>query len=201
MAENNRVNTYDIVHPELGKIYLGMRGIYKLRKIPKNVNRKCTLCSGNKKIILNKEEYLCPKCRGSSTGQHWYSYNHYEFIPYYCDSIRITPINYSRDIQTFEDGRCGSGSLKIKFTPCDYDKRGVLHYDEVSFRDISSNFIFTEEQAMQNLKDIHSYFFTDATLCKKIQRLVNKREKECIQKYVEEAKRLKEEITQFEYEL
>lgn len=199
MAENKVVNSYDINHPNIGKIYVGMRGLYKLKPETKNVNRKCTLCGGNRKIVLKGAEYQCPKCRGNTTGEFWYSYRHYTFNEYFLESIEIIN-SYTQDIvlSGSEDNH-GVGTLKFHFMNRDYGKRG--YNSGIDYKGLGSHLILTEEQAMQKLEYIGEYYFLDEALCKKIQRLLNKREKEGIQKYVEEAKRLKTEATEFEYEV
>ena len=199
MAENKVVNTYDINHPHFGKLYIGMRGLYKLKPQTKNVNRKCTLCGGNKKIILKGDEYQCPKCKGNTTGEFWYSYKHYEFNEYFLQSIEIAH-SYARDISLLgAEDKQGVGSLKFQFTNRDYNKRG--YNSGLNYSDLNTHIILSEEEAMSKLDYIHNYYFIDEALCKKIQRLLNKREKEGIQKYVEEAERLKTEATEFEYEV
>ena len=70
-------NSYDIVDDKIGRIYVGRRGFYGLVSKTINVNRKCPLCGGNKKIRLNGELYTCPKCNGRPTGENWYSYKLY----------------------------------------------------------------------------------------------------------------------------
>ena len=51
-------NTYDIVDDKIGRVYVGRRGFYGLVSKTINVNRKCPLCGGNKKIKLNGETIL-----------------------------------------------------------------------------------------------------------------------------------------------
>lgn len=199
MAENKVVNSYDITIPNLGKVYIGMRGFFKVKPTTKNVNRKCTLCGGNRTVKLKGVSYQCPKCRGNTTGEHWYSYKHYEFNEYFLSSIEIIN-SYAQDIYPLEkNDKIGVGSLKFHLSNRNYDKRG--YNSGLDYKGFTSYLILSEEEAMKKLDYISDYYFIDEALCRKIQRLLNKKEKEGIQQYVEEAKQLKEEATEFEYEV
>ena len=50
-------SAYDMVDDKIGRIYGGRRGFYGLVSKTINVNRKCPLCGGNKKIELKGELY------------------------------------------------------------------------------------------------------------------------------------------------
>ena len=203
MAEFEVKNKYDIHHPDIGEVFVGKSGFYRLENKTTNVNRKCTLCNGNKVVVLNGEEYICPKCKGNTTGEHWYSYKHYSLNEYYISKITLER-GYVTDIGT-ESSKVGNCSIGLHFENCDYDKRGrVFLYTNIRFSDLRNHLIFTEEEAVKQMAtngSFYDYYFLDEALCKKVQRLLNKKEKESVAHYVEEAKRLKQETTEFEYKV
>lgn len=202
MADEKLRGTYNIVHPVLGQLRLGMRGIYGISTTTNWVNRKCPLCNGVKKITLKGEEYTCPKCKGASTGEHWYSLTKYSFNEYFLKRIVLESSNYPRDIKSAlpeeaPTSQCGYGELRISLDNVDYNKR--VYKTDMTIENFDKYLITEESQVDNLLAHISNYYFVDEKLCKKVQRLLNKRERERVAKYVEEAKRLKEETTTTEF--
>ena len=197
-------NTYDIVDDKIGRIYVGRRGFYGLVSKTINVNRKCPLCGGNKKIRLNGELYTCPKCNGRPTGENWYSYKQYSLIDYYIESITIQSTSYISSIRSVETEQSHT-DFSVMFSECDYDKRGSTFGNKVSSRDLSKYILTSDDVDFDNIDRLVSslYYikFTDKSTASKLQRMLNKSEKERVAEYVEEAKRLKETTSEFSYEL
>lgn len=197
-------NTYDIVDDKIGRIYVGRRGFYGLVSKTINVNRKCPLCGGNKKIKLNGEMYTCPKCEGRTTGENWYSYSQYSLVEFYIDSIMIQSTSYISSICSVETNQSRS-DFSIIFSECDYNKRSSSFRNKVSSRDFP-NYILTADDVdfdhlSKLLGSLYYIKFTDKSTASKLQRMLNKSEKERVAEYVEEAKRLKETTSEFSYEL
>lgn len=197
MAEEKLRGTYNIVHPILGQLRLGMRGIYGISATTNWVNRKCPLCNGVKKITLKGEEYTCPKCKGASTGEHWYSLTKYSFNEYFVKRIVLESSSYLRDVKSAlpeaQTSQCGYGELRLSFDNVDFNKR--VYKMNILIKDFDRYLITEESQLDNHIAHISNYYFVDEKLCKKVQRLLNKRERERVAEYVEEAKRLKEETT------
>ena len=198
-------NTYDIVDDKIGRIYVGRRGFYGLVSKTINVNRKCPLCGGNKKIKLNGEMYTCPKCEGRTTGENWYSYNQYSLVEYYIDSIMIQSTSYISSIRSAETNQSRS-DFSIIFSECDYNKRGCNSLrNKVSSRDLSNYILTANDVDFDHISKLASSLyrtkFTDKATASKLQRMLNKSEKERVAEYVEEAKQLKETTSEFSYEL
>lgn len=197
-------NTYDIVDDKIGRIYVGRRGFYGLVSKTINVNRKCPLCGGNKKIKLKGELYTCPKCNGRPTGENWYSYKQYSLIEYYIESIIIQSTSYVSSIRSVETERSCT-DFSVIFSECDYDKRGSSFGNEVSSRDLSNYILTADGVDFDNIDRLVSslYYtkFTDKSTASKLQRMLNKSEKERVAEYAEEAKQLKETTSEFSSEL
>ena len=197
-------NTYDIVDDKIGRIYVGRRGFYGLVSKTINVNRKCPLCGGNKKIKLNGEMYTCPKCEGRTTGENWYSYTQYSLNELYIESIIIQNTSCVSSIRSVEEDK-GSTDFSIVFSECDYDKRGSSFSNKISSRDLSSYILTADNVDFDNIDKLSSSLyrikFTEKSTVSELQRMLNKTEKERVAEYVEEAKRLKETTSEFSYEL
>ena len=197
-------NTYDIVDDKIGRIYVGRHGFYGLVSKTINVNRKCPLCGGNKKIKLNGELYTCPKCNGRPTGENWYSYKQYSLIDYYIESITIQSTSYISSIRSVETEQSHT-DFSVMFSECDYDKRGSTFGNKVSSRDLSKYILTSDDVDFDNIDRLVSSLyctkFTDKSTASKLQRMLNKSEKERVAEYVEEAKQLKETTSEFSYEL
>lgn len=198
-------NTYDIVDDKIGRIYVGRRGFYGLVSKTINVNRKCPLCGGNKKIELKGEMYTCPKCNGRPTGENWYSYNQYSLVEYYIDSIIIQSTSYVSSIRSVETEQSRT-DFSIIFSECDYNKRGCNSFgNKVSSRDLSNYILTADDVDFDHISKLASSLyrtkFTDKATASKLQRMLNKSEKERVAEYVEEAKQLKETTSEFSYEL
>lgn len=197
-------NTYDIVDDKIGRIYVGRRGFYGLVSKTINVNRKCPLCGGNKKIKINGELYTCPKCNGRPTGENWYSYKQYSLIEYYIESIIIQGTSYVGSIRSVETEQSRT-DFSVMFSECDYDKRGSTFGNKVSSRDLSKYILTSDDVDFDNIDRLVSSLyctkFTDKSTASKLQRMLNKSEKERVAEYVEEAKQLKETTSEFSYEL
>lgn len=197
-------NTYDIVYDKIGRIYVGRRGFYGLVSKTINVNRKCPLCGGNKKIELKGELYTCPKCNGRPTGENWYSYKQYSLIEYYIESIIISSTSSVSSIRSVEIGHSRT-DFSVIFSECDYDKRGSNFGNKVSSRDLLKYILTSDDVDFDNIDRLVSSLyhtkFTDKSTASKLQRMLNKSEKERVAEYVEEAKQLKETTSEFSYEL
>ena len=202
-------NTYDIVDDKIGRIYVGRRGFYGLVSKPTNVYRKCTLCSGNKRININGETYTCPKCNGRPTGDMWYSYTQYSLVEFYIDSIIISCTHYQSSISpvSVDDTQngCNRNDFSVVFSPVDPDKRLSTVGNKLFSLELSK-YIFTPNDVdFDNVSKFSGYLysikFTDKSTASKLQRMLNKSEKERVAEYVEEAKRLKETTSEFSYEL
>lgn len=197
-------NTYDIVDDKIGRIYVGRRGFYGLVSNPTNVYRKCPLCGGNKRININGETYTCPKCNGRSIGGMWYSYTQYSLVECYIESIVISSTSYQSSIRSVETNQSHS-DFSIIFSECDYNKRGNSFRNNISSRDLSNYILTADDVDFDNLgKLLGSLYyikFTDKSTASKLQRMLNKSEKERVAEYVEEAKRLKETTQEFSYKL
>lgn len=196
-------NTYDIVDDRIGRIYAGRRGFYGLVSKTINVNRKCPLCGGNKEIKLNGELYTCPKCNGKSTGDMWYSYKHYSLIEYYIESITISSFTHLMTIRPVDVEQ-----VRNDFSIAFRDINGDNHYsigNRVSSCDLH-RYILRENDIDFNKVDelensLYCTKFVDKGTASKLQRMLNKSEKERIAEYVEEAKQLKETTSEFSHEL
>ena len=202
-------NTYDIVDDKIGRIYVGRRGFYGLVSKPTNVYRKCPLCGGNKRININGETYTCPKCNGRSTGDMWYSYTQYSLVECYIESIVISSTSYQSSISpvSVDDTQngCNRNDFSVVFSPVDPDKRCSAIGNKLSSRELSK-YIFTPNDVdFDNVSKFSGYLyrikFTDKSTASKLQRMLNKSEKERVAEYAEEAKRLKETTSEFSYEL
>lgn len=203
-------NTYDIVDDKIGRLYVGRRGFYGLVSKPTNVYRKCYLCGGNKRININGETYTCPKCNGRPTGDMWYSYTQYSLVEFYIDSIIISRTHYQSSISpvSVDDTQngCNRNDFSVVFSPVDSDKRLSIVGNRQLFSRELSEYIFTPDDVdFDNISKFSGYLyrikFTDKSTASKLQRMLNKAEKERVAEYVEEAKRLKETTAEFSYEL
>lgn len=192
-------NIYDIVDDKIGRLYVGRRGFYGLVEKTINVNRKCTLCGGNKEIKLNGETYTCPKCKGKTTGTLWYSYKQYSLVEYYIESITVSVTSSVRSIRSVGDADSRS-DFSIMFN--EVNKLGNNGFgSKVSSRDIPNRILTPSDidfnSTIPNI--LYNTKFTDKSTASKLQRMLNKSEKERVAKYVEEAKRLKETTSEFSY--
>lgn len=199
---------YDLNHATLGRLYIGMSGFFRLQSTRRNVNRKCTLCGGTKEVTLKGDKYRCPKCNGSTTGEFWYSFDHFSLEEFYLESFVISHTSYASDIksvgQEFEGKPVSGGGVKLCFANRDYDKRRGVGFDNnFNMRELDERLVTTEEKALSSevLHNPRKYIFTDKSLAQKVQRHVNKAEKEKVAQYVEEAKQLKIEAEEYSYDL
>lgn len=195
-------NTYDIVDDKIGRIYVGRHGFYGLVSKPTNVYRKCPLCGGNKRININGETYTCPKCNGRSIGDMWYSYTQYSLVECYIESIVISSTSYQSSIRSVETNQSCS-DFSIVFSEC--EKRSNSFRHKVYSRDLSKYILTADDVDFDHLGKLSGslYYikFTDKSTASKLQRMLNKSEKERVAEYVEEAKRLKETTQEFSYKL
>lgn len=199
-------NEYNLSTPLVGMLYIGKRGFFRLQSKRHNVNRKCTLCGGTREVTLKGDKYKCPKCNGSTTGEHWYSYDHYSLEEFFLESFTVSHTSYSSDIKSSVDvsgevvGRAG---VKLHFVNTDYNKRRGCGFDNNFYiKELDERIVLTEEKAFSDdvLRNPNKYFFTDKSLAQKVQRHLNKSEKEKVAHYVEEAKRLKIEASEEDYD-
>ena len=199
-------NEYNLSTPLVGTLYVGKVGFFRLQSKRHNVNRKCTLCGGTREVTLKGDKYKCPKCNGSTTGEHWYSYAHYSLEEFFLESFTVNHSSYCTDIKSSVDvgsNIVGRASLKLHFANRDYDKRRGCGFDNsFGIRELDERLVLTEERAFSDevLHNPNKYFFMDKSLAQKVQRHLNKVEKEKVAHYVEEAKRLKIEASEEGYD-
>lgn len=195
-------NEYNISHDIAGRLYVGKNGFFRLQNKRHNVNRKCTLCGGTREVTLKGDKYKCPKCNGSTTGEHWYSYDHYSLEEFFLESFDVALSPYWSDIKSVGEID-GKASVKLRFVNRDYDKRRGCGFDNnFGIKELDERLVTTEEKAFSDevLHNPNKYFFLDKSLAQKVQRHLNKAEKEKVAHYVEEAKRLKIEASEEDYE-
>lgn len=178
LMEDKKVYNYEIRLRNGYELRLGTH-VWLLQGETVNVNRKCTVCGGEKSLTVKGYTFKCPKCNGRTTGELWYSYRKFKLIEAVVDEVTfsLTALGHAVNVK-----------FNLKYLNTDVNNIWWRNKDAESY--FGGYEPLTCEKCVEKLNKscsefyfVHDLLFTEKSEAVATQRYFNKYERQRVAKY------------------